>query len=125
MADLSIRMRETLAEIRNQSSAAWAGADDLLAEMEAARAGLVANIREQISQIEQATQARRQAVSQQLEELESQSLMARDEMEMMLVKYEGSLSEMHHRYFQNAQSERERLGRYREFLQFLLDERGM
>lgn len=125
MADLSMRMRETLAEIRSQSSAAWAGADDLLAEMEAARASLVANIREQIGQIEQATQARRQAVSQQLEELESQSLMARDEMEMMLVKYEASLAEMHDRYFQNAQSERERLGRYREFLQFLLDERGI
>lgn len=125
MADLSMRMQDTLAEIRNQSSVAWAGADDLLAEMETARAELVGDIRGQISQIEQATQARRQAVLQQLEELESQSLMARDEMEMLLVKYEASLTEMHNRYFQNAQSERDRLARYREFLQFLLDERGM
>ena len=125
MADLSLRMQDTLAEIRNQSNAAWAGADDLLAEMEAARAALVADIRGQIGQIEQATQARRQAVMQELEELESQSLTARDEMEMMLVKYEASLSDMHNRYFQNAQSERDRLNRYREFLQFLLDERGL
>lgn len=125
MADLSMRMQDTLAEIRNQSNAAWAGADDLLAEMETARTALVTDLRGQISQIEQETQKRRQQIMEQLEALESQSLMARDEMEIMLVKYENSLSDMHKKYFDNAQTERERLGRYREFLQFLLDERGL
>lgn len=125
MADLSMRMQDTLAEIRSQANAAWVGADDLLAEMEGARAALVTDLRGQIAHLEQETQKRRQQVMEQLEQLESQSLMVRDEMEMMLVKYEASLSDLHKRYFDNAQIERDRLNRYREFLQFLLDERTM
>ena len=125
MADLSMRMQDTLAEIRNQANAAWVGADDLLAEMESARAALVTDLRGQIAQLEQETQKRRQQVMEQLEQIESQSLMVRDEMEIMLVKYEASLSDLHKRYFDNAQIERDRLNRYREFLQFLLDERSM
>ena len=125
MADLSMRMQDTLAEIRSQANAAWVGADDLLAEMEGARAALVTDLRGQIAHLEQETKKRRQQVMEQLEQLESQSLMVRDEMEIMLVKYEASLSDLHKRYFDNAQIERDRLNRYREFLQFLLDERSM
>lgn len=125
MADLSIRMQDTLAEIRQQANQAWAGADDLLAEMEAARAALVADIRSQIQSISEATQKRRDVIMGELGELENQSKLARDEMEIMLVKFETSLADLQRRYFANAESEKERLGRYREFLQFLLDERGM
>lgn len=125
MADLSMRMQDTLAEIRAQSSQSWAGADDLLAEMEAARAAMVADIRGQIQAIADATQQRREAIMGELSELENQSMMARDEMEIMLVKFEASLGELQKRYFESAEVEKERLGRYREFLQFLLDERRM
>ncbi len=125
MADLSMRMQDTLAEIRAQSSQSWAGADDLLAEMEAARAAMVADIRGQIQSISDATQQRRETIMAELTELENQSMMARDEMEIMLVKFEASLAELQTRYFQSAETEKERLNRYREFLQFLLDERGM
>lgn len=125
MADLSMRMQDTLAEIRAQSSQSWAGADDLLAEMEAARAAMVADIRGQIQSISDATQQRRDTIMAELTELENQSMMARDEMEIMLVKFEASLAELQTRYFQSAETEKQRLNRYREFLQFLLDERGM
>lgn len=125
MADLSIRMQDTLAEIRQQANQAWAGADDLLADMEAARGALVADIRSQIQSISDATQKRRDVIMAELSELENQSKLARDEMEIMLVKFETSLSDLQRRYFANAESEKERLGRYREFLQFLLDERGL
>jgi hypothetical protein len=124
MANLSLRMQDTLSEIRHQANEAWQGADDLLAEMEKARASLVADVRGQIQTIASETQKRRQTIMQELEQLESQSLMARDEMEVMLVKFETSLTDLHSRYFNNAESERERLARYREFLQFMLDERG-
>lgn len=125
MADLSLRMQDTLAEIRAQTSEAWVSAGDLMAEMEAARAAMVADIREQIQSISDATQKRREMIMAELTELESQSMMARDQMEIMLVKFEASLGELQSRYFQTAEVERERLGRYREFLQFLLDERGL
>ena len=125
MANLSLRMQDTLSEIRHQANEAWQGADDLLGEMEKARASLVADVRSQIQTIATDTQKRRQTIMQELEQLESQSLMARDEMEVMLVKFETSLMDLHSRYFHNAESERERLGRYREFLQFMLDEREL
>jgi plasmid stabilization system protein ParE len=125
MENLSLRMQDTLSEIRHQANEAWQGADDLLGEMEKARAGLVLDVREQIQAIASETQKRRQSIMQELEQLESQSLMARDEMEMMLVKFETSLVDLHKRYFHNAEAERERLARYREFLQFMLDERGV
>ena len=125
MADLSMRMQDTLAEIRAQSSEAWIGAEDLLAEMEAARAALVADVRGQIQAISDATQKRREVIMAELTELENQSMMARDEMEIMLVKFEASLGELQGRYFQSAEVEKDRLARYREFLQFLLDERGL
>lgn len=125
MADLSMRMQDTLAEIRAQTSEAWVSAGDLMAEMEAARAAMVADIREQIQSISDATQKRREVIMAELTELENQSMMARDQMEIMLVKFEASLGELQSRYFQTAEVERERLGRYREFLQFLLDERGL
>ena len=125
MADLSMRMQDTLAEIRAQSSEAWIGAEDLLAEMEAARAAMVADVRGQIQAISDATQKRREVIMAELTELENQSMMARDEMEIMLVKFEASLGELQSRYFQNAEVEKDRLARYREFLQFLLDERGL
>ena len=125
MADLSMRMQDTLAEIRAQSSEAWIGAEDLLAEMEAARAAMVADIRGQIQSISDATQKRREVIMAELTELENQSMMARDEMEIMLVKFEASLGALQGRYFQSAEVEKDRLARYREFLQFLLDERGL
>lgn len=125
MASLSMRMQDTLAEIRAQSSEAWIGAEDLLAEMEAARAALVADVRGQIQAISDATQKRREVIMAELTELENQSMMARDEMEIMLVKFEASLGELQGRYFQSAEMEKDRLTRYREFLQFLLDERGL
>ena len=125
MADLSMRMQDTLAEIRAQSSEAWIGAEDLLAEMEAARAAMVADVRGQIQAISDATQKRREVIMAELTELENQSMMARDEMEIMLVKFEASLGELQSRYFQSAEVEKDRLARYREFLQFLLDERGL
>ena len=93
--------------------------------MESARSAIAAQIREQIDRFAEDTRARKQRILEELDQLESQSLMARDEMEMMLVNFENSLTDLHGRYFANAEDERARLERYREFLQFLLAERGL
>ena len=125
MASLSLRMQDTLAEIRMEANQSWAGADELLAEMEAARAAMVNDVRSQIQAIADATQKRREGIMAELSELENQSMLARDEMEIMLVKFEATLGGLQSKYFQSAEVEKERLGRYRDFLQFLLDERGL
>jgi hypothetical protein len=125
MADLSLRMQATLAEIRAQSSEAWLNSEDLLRDMEAARADMVSEIRAQMQAIADATQHRRDVIMAELTELENQAITARDQMELMLVKFEASLSALQSRYFQTAEAEKDRLSRYRDFLQFLLDERGL
>lgn len=43
--------------------------------------------------------------------------------EIHLIKFETALDELHQKYFKNAEAERIRMDRYREFLQFLLKER--
>lgn len=125
MSHLSMRMQDTLHELRSKSSEQYGNASELLAEMEAARSAIAAQMREQIDRFAEDTRARKQRILDELEQLESQSLLARDEMEMMLVNFENSLTDLHGRYFANAEDERARLERYREFLQFLLAERGL
>ena len=46
-----------------------------------------------------------------------------DAVEIQLIKFETALDELHQKYFKNAEAERIRMDRYREFLQFLLKER--
>ena len=62
---------------------------------------------------------------QELEQLENRSQMVQDELAVMLVRFESNLDELHRRYFASAKVNSERLTRYREFLQYLLDERGL
>ena len=125
MSHLSLRMQDTLHELRSKSGEEYGNASELLADMESARSAIAAQIREQIDRFAEDTRARKQRILEELDQLESQSLMARDEMEMMLVNFENSLTDLHGRYFANAEDERARLERYREFLQFLLAERGL
>ena len=125
MSHLSMRMQDTLHELRSKSGEEYGNASELLADMESARSAIAAQMREQIDRFAEDTRARKQRILEELDQLESQSLMARDEMEMMLVNFENSLTDLHGRYFANAEDERARLERYREFLQFLLAERGL
>ena len=125
MDNLSIRMQDTLAELRSNTGSDFQGSDAVLADMEAARGALVNEMRGQIEQIVSETQARRQAIMQELEQLESRSQMVQDELAVMLVRFESNLDELHRRYFASAKVNSERLTRYREFLQYLLDERGL
>ncbi len=125
LSHLSLRMQDTLAEIKSQASASYNGAGELLAEMDAARTSLMDEVRGEIGKLADETRKRRQRIMAELEQLEQQNLLTRDEMEMLLVKFEHNLGTLYQRYFENAENERARLQRYRDFLQFLLDERGL
>ena len=45
-------------------------------------------------------------------------------MEIKILKFEDDLKEIQQKYFENAVTDSDRLDRYREFLKYLLTERG-
>jgi len=117
LADLSLRMQDTLAEIRTGNIIHGADNQDMLAQMTAARDAVVAAMRAQIEQLNQETAERKAAISEHLQQLESQNSLLRDEIE-------DELKQIQQKYFENAVTDSDRLDRYREFLKYLLTERG-
>jgi hypothetical protein len=124
MADLSLRMQDTLAEIRSGSLIHGSSNQEMLAQMEAARDGIVAAMREKIEQLNTETASRKQAIMEHLQQLESQNSLLRDEMEIQVLKFEDELKSIQQKYFENTVTDGDRLDRYREFLKYLLTERG-
>ena len=124
MADLSLRMQDTLAEIRSGSLIHGASNQEMLAQMEAARDGIVAAIRDTVEQLNTETANRKQAIMEHLQQLESQNSLLRDEMEIQVLKFEDELKAIQQKYFENTVTDGDRLDRYREFLKYLLTERG-
>jgi len=124
MADLSLRMQDTLAEIRSGSLIHGSSNQEMLAQMEAARNGIVAAMREKIDQLNTETASRKQAIMEHLQQLESQNSLLRDEMEIQVLKFEDELKSIQQKYFENTVTDGDRLDRYREFLKYLLTERG-
>ena len=124
LADLTLRMQDTLAEIRTGNIIHGANNQEMLAQMTAARDSVVAAMREQVEQLNQETAERKAAISEHLQQLESQNNLLRDEMEIKILKFEDDLKQMQQKYFENAVTDSDRLDRYREFLKYLLTERG-
>jgi hypothetical protein len=124
MADLSLRMQDTLAEIRTGNLIHGASNQEMLGQMEAARNAIVAATREKVEQLNSETASRKQAILEHFEQLESQNSLLRDEMEIQILKFEDELKQIQQKYFENAVTDRDRLDRYREFLKYLLTERG-
>jgi hypothetical protein len=124
MADLSLRMQDTLSEIRSGLLIHGSSNQEMLAQMEAARDGIVAAMREKIEQLNTETASRKQAIMEHLQQLESQNSLLRDEMEIQVLKFEDELKSIQQKYFENTVTDGDRLDRYREFLKYLLTERG-
>ena len=124
LADLSLRMQDTLAEIRTGNIIHGADNQDMLAQMTAARDTIVAAMRAQVEQLNEETAQRKAAIAEHLHQLESQNSLLRDEMEIKILQFEDDLKQIQQKYFENAVTDSDRLDRYREFLKYLLTERG-
>tara|TARA_X000000950_G_scaffold251569_1_gene313026 strand:- start:652 stop:1503 length:852 start_codon:yes stop_codon:yes gene_type:complete len=121
---LSLRMQETLSDL--QSGKGYGdGTSELLQDMKLARAQVMADVRHEIENLAEATRDRQAMIHEEMRQLEAQSQLVRDTVEIQLIKLETALDELHQKYFKNAEAERTRMDRYREFLQFLLEERGL
>lgn len=124
LANLSVRMQDTLSELRAQASYSNVDGINLLAEMEQAHQEIVVAMRGEINKLVDTAAARRQQILTELEQLDAQTQMTRDELEMMVVRFEATLKDLHTRYLGTSQLDQDRLDRYREFLQYLLSQRG-
>ena len=125
LANLSLRMQDTLAEIRAGNLAHTAGRGDLIGKMEAAREEMMAQVRDKVEQLNADTQSRKQFMAEQIDQIDQQNMMFRDELNIMLMQFEDQLKQLQTQYFESSVSDRDRLDRYREFLQYLLSERGL
>lgn len=125
LANLSLRMQDTLAEIRSGNLAHTAGRGDLIGKMEAAREEMMAQVRDKVEQLNADTQSRKQFMAEQIDQIDQQNMMFRDELNIMLMQFEDQLKQLQTQYFESSVSDRDRLDRYREFLQYLLSERGL
>lgn len=119
---LSLRMQETLSELQSGKDHGD-GTRELLQDMKLVRAQVMADVRQEIENLAEATRTRQAMIHEEMRQLEAQSQMVRDAVEIQLIKFETALDELHQKYFKNAEAERIRMDRYREFLQFLLKER--
>lgn len=119
---LSLRMQETLSDLQSGSDHGD-GTRELLQDMKLVRAQVMADVRQEIENLAEATRDRQAMIHEEMRHLEAQSQMVRDAVEIQLIKFETALDELHQKYFKNAEAERIRMDRYREFLQFLLKER--
>jgi hypothetical protein len=119
---LSLRMQETLSDLQSGNDHGD-GTRELLQDMKLVRAQVMADVRQEIENLAEATRDRQAMIHEEMRHLEAQSQMVRDAVEIQLIKFETALDELHQKYFKNAEAERIRMDRYREFLQFLLKER--
>ena len=120
LANLSLRMQDTLAELGNANT--QNNKASLLAEMQQAQEEMMRITRAQTDKLADYVRECRQQIGQNLEQLEQNSQQIQKEMDAMVTRFETALNDIYSRH--NGLDNQEQLERYREFLLYLLDERN-
>ena len=120
LANLSLRMQDTLAELGNANT--QNNKASLLAEMQQAQEEMMRITRAQTDKLADYVRECRQQIGQNLEQLEQNSQQIQNEMDAMVTRFETTLNDIYSRH--NGLDNQEQLERYREFLLYLLDERS-
>lgn len=122
---LSLRMRDTLAELRNDTEDTATATEALLGRMQEARDTMLEDMRRSITDFGARIGTREAVIQQEIGQMNQEFADLRTELEMMAVKYHQKNTKTHENYQENYEIERQRVNRYRDFLQFLLRERGI
>lgn len=120
---LSLRMRDTLADLKNENPAQHA-TQKLFEQMKQARDAMFVEMRKSIADFTERAGAQQASIAQAVDQMNQEMADIRAELEMMVVRYHEQNGDIHKAYTEHFANERQRIGRYREFLQFLLRERG-
>ena len=116
-------MRDTLADLKNENPAQQA-TQKLFEQMKQTRDAMFAEMRTCIADFENRASAQQASIAQAVDQMNQEMTDIRTELEMMIVRYHEQNGDIHKAYTEHFAAERQRISRYREFLQFLLRERG-
>ncbi len=122
LANLALRMRNTLAELHGTSDEGEAGTKNLLEKMEQTHQDIILEMRSEAGKFSEAAATRKQQILNEVEQLDQHGQQTRDALEMLVVRFEASLQELHGRYFGAVEHDHRSLERYRGFLEHLLHE---
>jgi len=123
LAILSLRMRDTLAELKNEHGDNLEATEALMSRMEGARDMLLEELDATFQSLEKKIAARKSVINQEIDRIYQEIATTRSEMELMAARFQQNTAKTHESYNEIFLEERKRVERYREFLTFMLRER--
>lgn len=123
LAILSLRMRDTLAELKNEHGDNLEATEALISRMQGSRDILLEELDAIFQSLEKKIAARKSVINQEIDRIYQEIATTRSEMELMAARFQQNTTEAHENYNEIFLEERKRVERYREFLTFMLRER--
>ena len=122
---LPLRMRDTLADLKTGHADSRAATQALLDKMQTARDAMLDEMRRAMTDFAGRITTRQAALQEEMAQINQELAELQTALEMLAVNHHRQNTQAHEQYQENFTAERQRVSRYRDFLQFLLRERGM
>ena len=120
MVFLSLRMRDTLAELKSEHGDTLEATENLIGKMALTVDGLVEEMHSSLGALEKKITSRKATINQEIDRIYQEIATTRSELELLLSKFQNDTAENHKTYNDIFSEERSRVERYREFLSFMI-----
>ena len=120
MAFLSLRMRDTLAELKSEHGDTLEATENLIGKMALSVDGLVEEMHSSLATLEKKITSRKATINQEIDRIYQEIATTRSELELLVSKFQNDTAENHKTYNEIFSEERSRVERYREFLSFMI-----
>lgn len=120
MAFLSLRMRDTLAELKSEHGDTLEATESLIGKMALSVDGLVEEMHSSLGTLEKKITSRKASINQEIDRIYQEIATTRSELELLVSKFQNDTAENHRTYNDIFSEERGRVERYREFLSFMI-----
>ena len=120
MAYLSLRMRDTLAELKSEHGDTLEATESLIGKMALSVDGLVEEMHSSLGSLEKKITSRKASINQEIDRIYQEIATTRSELELLVSKFQNDTAENHKTYNDIFSEERGRVERYREFLSFMI-----
>ena len=120
MAHLSLRMRDTLAELKSEHGDTLEATESLIGKMALSVDGLVEEMHSSLGSLEKKITSRKASINQEIDRIYQEIATTRSELELLVSKFQNDTAENHKTYNDIFSEERGRVERYREFLSFMI-----
>ena len=124
MAFLSLRMRDTLAELKSEQGDTLEATENLIGKMALSVDGLVEEMHSSLGALEKKITSRKASINQEIDRIYQEIATTRSELELLVSKFQNDTAENHKTYNDIFSEERSRVERYREFLSFMIRDKN-